>query len=328
MKGIAVTKFLVCWMLVITSTGLTVQGQQVSVLVGVDAEQIEIGDHLGLSLQVKSPAATAVIWPTLKDTLGSWEVLAQSPIDSSQEGSSLIQKRILTLIHFEPGDHVVPRLPFSYLDQTGSSEISFSRPVFVSVDSIALDDESAYKPIKDIMDAPASWKEYWPFYLLGGSLLLIGGFLFWGIRNRPALEGKLPVITRKPRLPAHERAMRRLSKLEQQKRWQKGDIKGYYDHLTDILRAYMEVEFKIPALESVTDQTLKALRERNFSSKLMEEVGELMARADLAKFAKYQPGDKENLEAMETARGFIREAKRKAEEEKAAAAAALKNQEA
>ena len=49
--------------------------------------------------------------------------------------------------------------------------------------------------------------------------------------------------------------------------------------------------------------------EKLLDEKLRANVLEILQRADLAKFAKFKPGMKENMESMELARNFIKRTK-------------------
>jgi hypothetical protein len=55
-------------------------------------------------------------------------------------------------------------------------------------------------------------------------------------------------------LPPHVWALKELDKLNQKKLWQSGEVKSYYSELTDIARTYIELRYKIPAMEKTTDE--------------------------------------------------------------------------
>jgi hypothetical protein len=77
--------------------------------------------------------------------------------------------------------------------------------------------------------------------------------LIWYLRR----EGKrkpLVIERPKPRDPAHIWAKKELKKLEEEKLWQKEEIKLYYSQLTYILRMYLEYRYNWLALESTTEK--------------------------------------------------------------------------
>jgi hypothetical protein len=108
-----------------------------------------------------------------------------------------------------------------------------------------------------------------------------------------------------PSRPAHEIALEALRKLETEKLWQEGRIKEYHSRMSDIIRTYIEQTLFINAMEMTTDLILcadqiKALNQRN-----KNELQELLERADLVKFAKFQPLANEHEASMKNAVSFI-----------------------
>ncbi|MEZ4847982.1 MAG: hypothetical protein R3B93_05035 [Bacteroidia bacterium] len=79
--------------------------------------------------------------------------------------------------------------------------------------------------------------------------------------------------------------------------------------MTEILREYMEGRFNIAALESTTPRNHARFRWNGSKPIQMTHIGELLEMADLAKFAKFKPGQNENLLSMDTVRTFIKETK-------------------
>ena len=64
---------------------------------------------------------------------------------------------------------------------------------------------------------------------------------------------KKPVpIDEKYLLAPHVWAFKELEKLEKEKVWQQ-NIKEYYSRLTDVARTYIELRYKVPAMEKTTE---------------------------------------------------------------------------
>jgi hypothetical protein len=90
--------------------------------------------------------------------------------------------------------------------------------------------------------------------------------------------------------PAHIIAFRALDKLKEEKIWEKGEVKEFYSCLTEITRTYIERQYGIPAMESTTEEILRAFRKTNPDDNLLDEIlKELLELADLVKFAKETP---------------------------------------
>jgi hypothetical protein len=115
-------------------------------------------------------------------------------------------------------------------------------------------------------------------------------FIFYYISRR---KRNLPVfvLPSKPKEPAHVVALRNLDRIRDEKLWQKDKIKEYYSQVTDVLRTYIEERFAIPAMEYTTEETLTAFTSRGslVGQKSMSNLSQILALADLVKFAKYLP---------------------------------------
>ncbi|HXF99447.1 MAG TPA: hypothetical protein VNL69_01620, partial [Bacteroidota bacterium] len=77
-----------------------------------------------------------------------------------------------------------------------------------------------------------------------------------------------------------------------------GLIKPYYSEVSEIVRRYFENRFGFLSLEQTTDETLHNLRRFPVAQPVVPLVETLLRRADLVKFAKYQPGVAEHEETL------------------------------
>jgi hypothetical protein len=118
----------------------------------------------------------------------------------------------------------------------------------------------------------------------------------------------------KTELDYYHEAIDKLQTLENKKLWQNDQVKEYYLGLSEILREYLEGRFGIQAMESTTDEINDTLI---LQDKLKLKLREVLAQADLAKFAKFKPLGDENIRLMKQAKDFVRHTKPKlkAEEE-------------
>ncbi|MEK7249163.1 MAG: hypothetical protein AAB209_01950 [Bacteroidota bacterium] len=77
--------------------------------------------------------------------------------------------------------------------------------------------------------------------------------------------------------------------LKEKRLWQQGLIKPYYTEVTEIIRRYFENRFGFMSLEKTTDETMGDLRRFSVAHSILEQTESILRRADLVKFAKYQP---------------------------------------
>ena len=129
----------------------------------------------------------------------------------------------------------------------------------------------------------------------------------------------LPIEEFVPKIPPHEIALEKLKKLEEEKLWQKGEVKLFHSNTTEIIREYIEQRFSIPALESTTDEILDNFKKVDLNGELKNILREMLVLADLVKFAKAKPLPDENEKTLQWAYQFVRETiENKIKEEKIA----------
>lgn len=272
------------------------------VTLSADRTDILIGDQITVALTIENAEVADWLNPDVSftDTSTQFVVLGQSEIEQSGQASGIRKSWLLAV--FDTGQVVIP--PMSIELQRGNSSRTFVTndiPIMVSgvVDSVGL------APIKEIIKEPAKFTDYLPYVAtLVGLLLLIGLIYYW--RNRPKKEQE--VIEIRDVRPAHQIALDALFELEEKKLWQSGKVKEYHSELSQILRAYIEERFGVPALESTTSDLRVALRDV-LQSEHYEEMMRMMGIEDLVKFAKAQPPIEVHAEYLEFVRKFINNTK-------------------
>lgn len=108
-----------------------------------------------------------------------------------------------------------------------------------------------------------------------------------------------------PKRPAEEIALEKLTAINQQAIWTKGQTKRYYTELTDVLREYICNRYGITSSEKTSDDTLKALRPLLTDSALYSSIQHILHQADLVKFAKWKTTLPEDEEAISQAFDFV-----------------------
>ena len=261
-----------------------------------------IGQQIQLSLTLSQPgAAGPVFWPLIGDTIGGFEVLERSPIDTvrTEKSSTLSQKLLVTA--FDSGLYRIPSVSFYLADSTAV----LTAPIGIQINTVPVDTAQAFRAIKAPIDAPYTFRDFVPYLILGLILLgIAGGLIYHFSRKKKKPQG----IVLAPRIviPPHEVAMRKLALLEEKRLWQQGETKPYYSEITDILREYIEARYRVPALESTTGEILTSLQEHLPIPMQREKLRELLLRADLVKFAKFKPDPTAQMAEMEIAREFVK----------------------
>ena len=272
--------------------------------VALDTNMIVIGDQIKLQLSVDQPKGISVGFPVFTDSITkNIEIVRQWPLDTTKkkDGSLKISKKFL-ITSFDGGVHKIPPFEFK-LNGENINNILRTDTLQLGVRSFEIDTTKANFDIAMPIHTPVSFAEAAP-WAFGGLLilaLLFAGFFFYRRykRNQPLFKAEVPAE------PAHVIALRKLEEIETQKLWQTGHVKRYHSDLTDTVRNYLDERFDLATLESTTDETMDAIKEDMMPKDLIADLKVILERADLAKFAKFQPLPDENQLSLKYAYRII-----------------------
>ncbi|MBN8685072.1 MAG: hypothetical protein J0L99_20660 [Chitinophagales bacterium] len=269
---------------------------QTDALAFTDSSHVETGNPFKIYLSLKNGGEPR------PSELAPWQqvLTPQNILESSrwQAHNTGEWRQTITVIFFDADTVQLP--PLTLLKADGSAAQTNPLEIVITP-TPAGSDLADMAEIKDIHREPKHWTDYknWIIALLVFSFLLTAFFVWWAWKSRQRQA------THTSALPPHERAMRAFAELENAQRWQRGDIKGYYAALTDILRQYLAARFRIPAPELSSYEIVRALNKQQIAPELLEQTEMLLREADLAKFAKSIPPDSWHSEALMLARNFV-----------------------
>lgn len=279
--------------------------QVISLKSKIDSNDILIGDWINYSLELTHSKDIEVLWPIYTDTtFGKFELVDQTVIDTNYNNNIITKKQNITLTSFDSGQHIIPALRFLYKKKKDTLVKSLITDTFiVNISTVEVDTSKAIKPIKAPLKAPITFRELIPYILIFFILIIIAFVAYYFIRkrrNKPILMKK-----EKPKLPAHVIALDKLKKIENEKLWQKGEIKKYHILITEIIREYIENRYSTPALESTTEEILNEIAKLDITNASKEKLKDFLELSDLVKFAKLKPRHDDNEICMKTAYEFI-----------------------
>lgn len=269
-----------------------------------------IGDQLKLKLTLSKPKDAKILFPSLTDSISkSVEIISASSIDTIfKENNQIKLQQVLTITSFDTGAVNIPPLPF-LMQRDSVTDTIYSNQLWLTVHALPVDTvKKAIYDIKPPITEPFSFDEILKYILWGlGALLIIAlaTYIFLRIKkNKPIIP-----IPEKPKEPPYVIALRQLNILKDKKLWQKQLYKQYYSELTDIIRIYLNDQFEIPAMESVSSELIDLLIQRNFDEEQIRNMRSLFTTADFVKFAKAEPLPDENDWHWKNAYSFIEKTK-------------------
>jgi len=136
---------------------------------------------------------------------------------------------------------------------------------------------------------------------------------------------------RKPALPVpvprkyspREEALRALGELEGQRLLERGQFRKYYFRLSEILRIFLQDEFRMPAVDETTEEIRPHLRGSADLSEAEKSIVErMLGEMDFVKFAKFVPSHTEVSELLKGLRHFVSTAKASVDKPRAASGGA------
>lgn len=285
--------------------GMPTKAQQVSS--SLDTTSILVGGQTGLHLNVKCDADAKVIWPEIGDTLrAEIEVVRRSGIDTliTEQGLKEYRQELI-ITSFDSGYYAVP--PFRFrIDIDGLDQELETMAHLLEVHTVTVDTTAAFRDIMPVATVPVTFREVFPWVLAGLTFIAAMVFLWIYLKRRKLRKTTgLPIVRRKPDIPAHKAALDALDTLRAQKLWQQGKLKAYYSAITDILRVYLEGQFNIKAVEMTTTDILDQIKFHPLLKTYFYQTEALFSSSDMVKFAKSKPQPEDNDKIWQDAQKFV-----------------------
>ncbi len=278
------------------------QSSQLSVGLTVEDRQITVGDPLALTIYAVYPDDYHVIFPTLPQQWGSFEVRTQTPQATViNEDLTRTARQLVEVALFAPGDHQTPTFNISFRGPEGQIVERPVASVDVHVTSV-LDPED--RLLRDIRpQADITVPSLWPWTLGAASLALLGLIVF-AMRRRRTSVGLLAADWVEQRTP-FQIAMERLDQIRDMDLPAGGRFKEHYSLVTDVVREYLQREYSVTAPERTTAETRLALRTSPVPAGEGNGIVEVLEDGDLVKFTEIAPGSDASWDAFDRTRSLI-----------------------
>lgn len=269
-----------------------------------DSLNLLIGDQTRLHLEVTADRDSRIDLPIYSDTIiDGLEILPPIVTDTQyiNRGNRIVLRRDYIVTSFDTSIYYIPSMVV-YVDSIPyeSNGVSLSFLAF----ELESDEADAFFGPKPIMNLPIKWIDvkYSVYELL--LLVILVLLLIFIIRRYKDNKPILKTIRIEPKQPAHIKALESIERLKNEKSTYINDIKGYYTHLTDIIRQYINERYGINATEMTTSEIYSELLNYHDKSAI-KDLSDLLQIADLVKFAKFNPLLNENDQNLLNAIDFI-----------------------
>lgn len=293
------------------------EAQLVTVENRVDTTAILIGEQVRMRAKVSCPKGAKVVFPEFREgyVTEGVEMLDALKIDTVElnEGKRWELSREYVITSFDSAVYTIPRLAVQVNGKPYESrdEIGFK----VNTVEVDLQHPDDLKPLKAPVDGVFAWS---PRFLLLGLLAWLLALV--------AVVCSVKYVTYKPKtkkvkitppVPPQDVAIAAINRLRQglnegvdfTQMVQYSEVetsqKAYFMALTDVLRQYVADRYSFNAREMTTFEIIESLRKMDDTAAL-EELHNILATADLVKFAKYEASMTESDRALLQAADYVR----------------------
>ena len=153
------------------------------------------------------------------------------------------------------------------------------------------------RDIKPPVEIPSGWA--WVWWVVAAIALLFVAWWAWRYWQRK--KSIVPVV---PIVPPHVRARQKL----EQALALLGQPREFCILVSDAIRWYLEERFQFRAPERTTEEFLHEMQATPLlSTSQKSSLGDFLARCDLVKFARYEPGEPELRDLLASALRLIEE---------------------
>lgn len=263
----------------------------------VDTTSIRIGEQINYKINIKLDSLDEINFPKAKD-FAPFELINEFKVDTNYLDKKFIISKQFALTFFDSGTYYIPSQKLSLLDKEIELD-SFK----VTINAVKIDTtKQGLYDIKPIMKSNTKFDFLFWLYILIFIIVLCTFLYFKNHIFSFFTINKLEVEYLRP----YEKAVTELSKIKDLNYLSEIDIKTYYSDLTFVIRNFIEEKIIDNALECTTKELiqklslLKTSKKLNFSNSTLKNIEDVFSRADLVKFAKYEPDTQSASTDLET----------------------------
>ncbi len=263
----------------------------------VDSAQTTMGGRITLTIRVQHGEGERVVFPDSL-SLDPFEVLGVEVGEPEPLDDRLWSWARYTLTVFELGELEIPSFEVALVDAAGGASVLETHPYGVVVASVGLDETGDIRDVKSPLEIP-----------LGLLVLLLVALLYALYRRFRQQPAASPIDVSAPLRRPYEVAYDQLRELEASGMLERGEIKDYYIRVSEIIRAYVEAQYYVPALEMASFEVLENLEGIGVDHDTLRDFEGFLAECDLVKFAKFVPDASRARQIVPRARKLVERTK-------------------
>lgn len=281
----------------------TVSAQSISVTASTDTTDYQVGDYITLTLEVRYDSKFKVEFPPVKDSVKVLEFIQELPSEKKEVDGRVTEYRKYVFSKYDSAEVTIPSIFFSYTEgENGETKFIATTPIVITVKTLQVNPQEEIRDVKEPLKLPLDWLLIIVLVLLASGLGVAAYYLYkyWKKKKQGKDVAEPEII-----IPPHEKALLKLSELEEKHLWQNGQVKEYHSEVTGITRQYFEDRFNFRALEMPSSEILGVLSYLPEGQKIVSTAEQFFSNADLVKFAKFEPIPKVNEKMMKQAYDIV-----------------------
>ena len=263
----------------------------------INRNQILIGEQIRYEIKVNLASSNYKVDFGIPDSIPHFDIIDQGKYDTTDGAGVYTMRQTLLFTSFDSGTWKFPSFPVTISSPDKGAKTFFSDSVLIQVGYSPADSTDALRDIKPVMDVFVVDRT-WIYYAIGAVLLLV--LIYFIYRYFKTRKKKAPPVFN-TRLSAYDEAVKALNQLQQSG----SEPKIFHSTLSDIFKRYYSRKTNLNLMSSTTSDLLIRLNQQGRSADHVSMAAEVLRFSDVVKFAKYQPGQNENNQAVASMKQVI-----------------------